>query len=123
MQRDNFGHNGLDQIGAGLRQIIEQRLNIVLTDQFAGIFINKRTEMGRNHGFGGHDNIIIGFGFGLLLVANPNGIHAECRVFDRLAVKLNMRVFTRNGELTIGEGFVFADNRLPDANAILVGFQ
>ena len=68
--------------------------------------------------FDNHISIALGFGF--LMAFNPDGTHAKAWVFDLNAGNFDIGGIARDRQLAVWENLVFANNRLPDTDAVII---
>ena len=111
----------MHQLRCCFAKVINQILDIILTDQLIGIFIQHLAEMRRNDRFRRHHNIALCFSICLLMRVNPYRFHAKARVTDVDTLNLDADIITGDGEQLFGKDLIFTDNFLADADTIPIG--
>ncbi len=123
MKRDKLRNHGFNKVRGRLAEIVEKPLDIILTNQLAGIFMKHLRKMRRHDRFRIDHNISVRLGLGHRLRHDPDGIHAEGGVLDGDPVELHPAFIAGNGKLAVGIDLVLANDGRPDADAIAVAIQ
>ena len=101
-------------------QIVQDELNVILTNKVCRVFQQYLAEMRCNYAGGFNDHIMQRLCLCLLVRANPDSVHAKGRILGLDAVNLYNGFAVRNGQFAIRIHLVVPNDGLADANAILI---